>query len=140
MTADILRAISNSCLVFAAIFLVLSVILFFRLKIRDTIYDLTGRKRASEMKKMQSTYALTGSLLSSNEISSGCEKEQQQGLFNTDQMLNTADPVVLQASVPASETGVMKQETSRRVRKKSSAGRMKITKQVILIHTDEKIG
>lgn len=140
-TAEILHIGSIGCLTLAAIFMIISVILFVRLQIWSTIYDLTGKKRASELKKMQNTYNVTGSLngnqaaVPSKDL--GAPSEQEQGLFNTAQMPKAAIPTEDTDNSGRMETTAMRKTAPKQ--NNTAAGGMTITKKVVMIHTDEKI-
>ncbi len=56
---DILYAVFNIAVSLMIVFLILSACLFFRLRIADIVMELTGRRRAGEIRKMNDYYLKT---------------------------------------------------------------------------------
>lgn len=148
-TADILQFCSYTCLVLAGLMLIISVILFFKFKIRDTIYELSGKARVSSTQKMQSSYTVTGSLRSGSITGSGALNSSETGsrsddlsssLIMTDTLMGKTQKTIpsggKQSSRKRSETGNIKKSSQLGSSKQSY---YQLTKDVIVIHTDERI-
>lgn len=137
-TAEMLKYASYISFGLAALFLVLTILLFFRYKIRSLVYELSGKARQAATEKMKADYAFSGTLRQATVPSGEVRRQQMQGLFNTDQ-LTMAQP---EADAASAETGVMRPKA-----KTASSGRIgrkpkqafSITKSMIEIHTDESI-
>ena len=136
------------CLVLAISFLVLSVVLFFILHIRDVANELSGKARKAATRKMEENYSVTGSLRqteSSPEIKGLSEKLSYTsgGLFLTGNLKKQTDnkdstdnfTTTLNKKPPSTKLKDNSSEKS-----KSSNNVFKITKDVVIIHTQEKIG
>ena len=137
-TAEVLRDASYISFGLAALFFILTILLFFRYKIRSLIYELSGKARQASTEKMKADYAFSGTLRQTAVPSGEVRQKQMQGLFNTYQLV-TAQP---EADAASAETGVMRPKA-----KPGSSGRIgrkpkqtfSITKSMIEIHTDESI-
>ena len=119
-TAEVLRDASYISFGLAALFFILTILLFFRYKIRSLIYELSGKARQASTEKMKADYAFSGTLRQTTVPSGEVRQQQMQGLFNTDQLV-TAQP---EADAASAETGVMRPKA-----KPGSSGRSPETKR-----------
>lgn len=134
--AETLKNASYISLGLSVLFLLLTVLLFFRYKIRNVIRELSGKERLESTRKMKEGYAFSGTLRQTTVSSGEIYEHQIQGLLNTDQLVSSP-PV---PSSGTAETGVMRQKTktsSGRIGKKAKT--FTVTKNMIEIHTDESI-
>lgn len=136
--AETLRYASYISFGLAALFFVLTILLFFRYKIRSLIYELSGKARLESTKKMKADYAFSGTLRQTTVPSGEVRQQQMQGLFNTDQLM----PASAEPDASAAETGVMRPKmkpgSSGKIGRKAKPA-FSITKSMIEIHTDESI-
>ena len=151
-SVEILLFGSYACFAFALIFLIVSVILFFKFKIRDAVYELSGKARTASTQKMQSGYSQTGSLRSSGLTGSGAlassepsESDDLNGslimtdrLKNRTQKTNATNTRQEQKSKRSGSIGAQR-SSGQSTKAKSNSGSFKLTKDILVIHTDERI-
>lgn len=110
------------CLVGALICLVLAVVLFFVLHIRDVLGYLTGRQRRKSVKEMEAANALSGRLMRENSSMQHVAQEMKEdmgvrqtptpGVRKVDSVVQNAPPNPAQAAAqqsPAQETELLRQ-------------------------------
>ena len=131
MDSQTIAYIAYGFLGLAGIFLALSIYLFFFLKIKQTIYELSGKAKTDITKSMVEGYAQTGSL-------------RRSGLTDT---LATSAEIDINNSLMFTD-GLMSSKTSQKISHSGKAssklsfptgGGLKMTKDVVVIHTEERI-
>ncbi|MGM9617013.1 hypothetical protein [Butyricicoccus sp.] len=153
-TAIVLRYCAYTCFALAVIFLILTITLFFRMRIRNIIYELSGKAKTESTQKMKEGYAVTGTLRNSGEVGIPTENhtkdnDQSQGLINTDQLngkkRSTSQKLRKQPNQPApsgaDETSVLRNPNMGASPQSAAGmgGNFVIKKDVMLIHTEERI-
>lgn len=141
----VLRGISYTCYALSAISLVTAVVLFFKLKIRETYYELSGKAKKESMRKMSDAYALTGSLRASaqeaDRSATAKEKDINNSLMMTGPMKATGESV-RRVEAPGKGAAEGGKKRSGKLRSGLIGGgqkKFRITKDVIVIHTEERI-
>lgn len=152
-SVEILHFGSYACLAFAIILIAVSVILFFKFKIRDAIYELSGKARIASTQRMQSGYSVTGSLRSSSFTGSGSLPSSETSksddlngsLMMTDRLKSktqkTNPPNTRQDSKSKRSGAINVQKGSSQPARSKNLGHsgFKLTKDIIVVHTDERI-
>lgn len=152
-SVEIFNYLSLICLAFSLVFIVVSVILFFKFKIRDAIYELSGKARVASTQKMQSGYSVTGSLRSSGLTGSGALSSSETSKsddLNGSLMMTDRLKSKTQKTSPANTRQEQKSRRSGAINapkgagqtaksKNSAYGGFKLTKDIIVVHTDERI-
>lgn len=133
------------CSALSVTFVIVSVILLFALRIRDVFYELSGKARAEATKKMQENYAVTGSLRqgdgpAATSETSGKLASNSSGLYLTSGLSVSAEKGGTDGTtvLDRKQTGLKRDES----RKESPGGQnnlFNVNKEVILVHTEEKI-
>lgn len=135
--AEMLRLGAYVCFALALLFLIATIVLFFRLNIRDVLYELSGRAKSESIQKMKADYAVTGSLSSTSKHLSSEADDQSRGLINTGQL-------------PAGKSGLKKtksvqlkpgpdETTALRGRTTGSGISFVVTKDIAVVHTEERL-
>ncbi len=137
------------CIGLAVLFLVLTVVLFFRFNIRGTIANRSGRARKKTIEQMREANERTGRLKYAGKVAMGEYTPMSLGDGKTDETQGSRDgrpameetmplePPQAAGSPKGSLPGSPKGSLSGRKKKKPYAGKFVITKEVLLIHTDE---
>ena len=127
MGAEILLYASYICYAVAAVLLILAIVMFFKMKIKNVIYELSGKAKVASTQRMTDSYAVTGSLRTSTSLSDSLEKSG-----------------AISDSLSKASTGSLK-SSSGNIRKAGQGGKaksgntFKITKDVMIVHTNERI-
>lgn len=133
LTPDILRYASYICYAVAAILFITAIITFFTMKIKDVIYELSGKAKIASTQRMNDSYAVTGSLRISSTLT---------GSFETSGQIS--DNISKPTTSGLKTSGKIKQESGN-IRKVNQTGKMKngsafkITKDIVVVHTNERI-
>ena len=139
------------CLVLAITFLVVAIVLYFALHIRDVAYELSGKARADVTKKMQENYAVTGSLRQSDcpgmtaETASGKIERGSGGLFLTGRLPEVGERQEKPKQEAQGTTALgrrdapVKKEPPASEKLRTRNPNFKVNKELILIHTEERI-
>ena len=134
MNSETIEYIAYACFALAGIFLALSIYLFFFLKIKQTIYELSGKAKTDTTRSMVEGYAQTGSLRHSgltDTLATSAEIDISNSLMFTDG---------LSGGRKTSQKISQSQRTaSGGASSKPASGGLKLVKDVIVIHTDERI-
>lgn len=138
---------SYASLALSVILIIVSVILFFKFKIRDAIYELSGKARVTSTKKMQSSYCVTGSLRSGSVTGSGSLNSSEtsksddlnRSLMMTDTLRGKTQSGGRQDLKKHGNTANVKKSSQLTGSKKLEHGIYKLTKDVVVIHTEERI-
>ena len=152
-SVEVLLFASYTCLAFTLIFLIMSVILFFKFKIRDAVYELSGKAKNVSTQKMQSGYSTTGSLRSSGLTNSGAiassgpstSDDLNGSLIMTDRLKSAAQksaaPNTRQEQKGKRSGTISTQKNSGQTAKAKNNAYVsfKLTKDILVIHTDERI-
>ncbi|MCH5198318.1 MAG: hypothetical protein J1E34_05370 [Oscillospiraceae bacterium] len=148
---EFLRYGSYACLIIAVILLILAIVFFFRYRIKDVIYELSGKAKTDLTSKMSTEYQNTGSLRSSDPRTSGSlarSEEINQSLIMTDRLSGKSKAQNKAASGKPNETMAIKNAGTgqlRKVSKKAEAAGVgnssgfRIIKDVMVIHTTETV-
>ena len=67
MDAEILRNASYICYAVSGIFFVIAVVLFFTMRIKEVLYELSGKAKVATTQRMNDSYLTTGSLRTSSD-------------------------------------------------------------------------
>ena len=113
------------CLVLAILFLAVTAVLFWRFRILHMIRNRTGRAQRKAIEQMKEANEKTGRLRNTSQIE-----------------LEDYTPVSLNSSPPqerARDTDVLKTEPAWAKQKKPYTGNFKVTREVMLVHTQEWI-
>lgn len=127
--SDVLNYASYICYAISVVFLILAIILFYKLEIKNVIYELSGKAKVASTQKMNESYAVTGSLRNSSGLTGSFDKSG-----------------VLSGEVPTSTrtSGKIRPEVGNG-KKTGQTGKTRmgsaftITKDVMIVHTDERI-
>lgn len=128
-TIELLRYSGYVFAVFAVLLFILAVFLFFKLKIRVVFYELSGKGRSKMTEKMAESYAVTGTLRST-EIHTG----QTGKTDGTGELSNGR-------TTGGTQTGQIShaRKVSKNKSKSSSLAGFSIEKELIVVHTNERI-
>lgn len=131
-TIELLRYGGYVFAVFAGLLFILAVFLFFKLKIRSVFYELSGKGRSKMTEKMAESYAVTGTLRSSD-VSTG----------QTGQTGKTGGTGELGSSrtTGGTQTGQIShvRKVSKNKSKSANLAGFTIEKELIVVHTNERI-
>ena len=127
MDAEILRSASYICYAISGIFFVLAVVLFFTMRIKEVLYELSGKAKVATTQRMNDSFLTTGSLRTSANLTGSLSG-------------NISKPT----SANLNTTGKTKPDSGN-IRKTGNTGKMKgsnafrITKDIVIVHTNERI-
>lgn len=124
---ETLRISGYTCFILAAIMLVISVVLFFRFRIKDVIYELSGKARTDLTSKMISGYNVTGTLRRQDSPTSGSIKSN-----------SPASGQISKITAPTT-SGIKARKVSKKSGNASSQLGFNIIKEIALVHTNERI-
>lgn len=127
--SDVLNYASYICYAISGVFLILAIILFFKLEIKKVIYELSGKAKVASTQKMNESYAVTGSLRTSTGLTSSFDKSEA---------LSGEVPVATRTSGkirPEAGSGKKTGQTG----KTKTGSAFRITKDVMIVHTNERI-
>lgn len=134
-TIELLRYGGYVFAVFAGLLFILAVFLFFKLKIRSVFYELSGKGRSKMTEKMAESYAVTGTLRSSD-VSTGQTGQTGQ----TGKTGGTGD-LGSSRTTGGTQTGQINhvRKVSRNKSKSANLAGFSIEKELIVVHTNERI-
>lgn len=145
----VLKGISYTCYALSVLSLVTAVVLFFKLKIRETYYELSGKAQKDIMKRMTETYAATGSLRANTSEPTSAEMARErsinESLMMTGPMKQSGQKIrkVEKAPRVGGENGKKRSGKLHTgltgATRGAGAKNFRITKDVIVIHTEERI-
>lgn len=141
----VLRGISYTCYVLSVISLVTAVVLFFKLNVREAYYEFSGKARKDSMKKMSDAYALTGTLRpnaqEAAQQATPREKDLNDSLMMTGPMKAPGENIrrVEAPGKGAAEGGRKRGGKTRSGLIGGGQKKFRVTKEVIVIHTEERI-
>ncbi len=133
---------SIACYIFAGLFLILAIALFFLFKIPDVINEISGKAKNLSTEKMVSGYKETGSLRTDvigtaskappDDKKNGRAGPKKNGKPKTEQTKPARQTTALKTEGPSIRKVTAEQN--------KTAGRgFIVTKDVIVLHTDERI-
>ena len=132
-TIELLRYGGYVFAVFSGLLFILAVFFFFKLKIRSVFYELSGKGRSKMTEKMAESYAVTGTLRSTD-ISTG--QTGQTGKTGGTSELGSA-----RNTTGGTQTGQIShaRKVSRNKSKSANLAGFSIEKELIVVHTNERI-
>ena len=119
-TIELLRYSGYVFAVFAVLLFILAVFLFFKLKIRVVFYELSGKGRSKMTEKMAESYAVTGTLRSTDVSTGQTGQTGKTGGTQTGQISHA-------------------RKVSKNKSKSANLAGFSIEKELIVVHTNERI-
>lgn len=145
-TIEMWHIVYLTCLGLALICFVITVILFFKFKMKDVFNHVTGRGEKKTIAKMEEENALTGRLRNkAKKHYSVKNNDQLEPIYTpSGSLTKTGNTVTLELNQPQKETQLLQEDQTAEVTTTidlgdQKNGRFTIVKSVMLIHTDESI-
>lgn len=134
-TIELLRYSGYAFAVFAVLLFILAVVLFFKFRIREVFYELSGKGKIKMTEKMTASYEMTGTLRKTDTHTGATEKTGKTG--GTGELSGSLHTGSIQRTGQISHA--RKVSKSGKTRSAGLAPGFVIEKELVVVHTNERI-